>query len=125
MNTLETSASMLIDFFNSPGRQTDWENASAACVEDMAIICQDWFAEHDPTPVDEEWLLAVGAVRQQEINEFGHYMDGYRLGEPLWFSFDGTCQMEVNDGTPIDNPTRGQVRTLCRVSEVTMKSESP
>ena len=118
------------DVRESP-QQDRWEWEFQRYLEDLDDVSDTYLAELDETPVDEEFAVK---------NALGEYSDGSPVGlckhdsaglSLAVFSDDGqftlTLYHETGEwtfrgrGLRMFNPTRGQVRTACRLFGITLK----
>jgi hypothetical protein len=93
---------------------------------DLANVANTYLAEHDPTPLDAEWLVSVGGFIEypgddlREIVEFT--ADGWEMLRVVFPKLPGmspcvvarrTNKLTKLDG--LDVPTRGAFRTAMRM----------
>lgn len=89
--------------------------------QDIAAVLNDWWAEHDETPIDPDWLKSVGANVAQQ----GAYAALTGNGMELLVTEHGFYLYDLAHG--IDIPalkTRGEVRRLCAVLGIELKESS-
>lgn len=101
-----------------------WDCATRAVAELLRKEGKD-----DSLPVDEEWLRSVGFMRN-DVDPFIWINDGYNEWECdlEWWPDEQRLWLE-SDGMMIQLPdkykTRGDVRRLCEVLGIELKSEEP
>jgi hypothetical protein len=79
--------------------------------DEQAVVAA-YLALHDPTPLDETWLRAVGFVAVE--SDMGpRYHDHYELGKLNLWEFNDTGEWLVNGADWMGLRTRGALRMLC------------
>ena len=98
-----------------PPDQQDPYRMSGQYYEDVCRLVQNYFAEHDETPVDEAWLLSVGATKRGTSLELGNLRITKR--HSAWSVEVSYWQhSHFPDYAPLcDVKTIGDVKRLCQV----------